>query len=165
MVTAVAVFLVVLGLQYFRKFLTDYVTLFLNRPSPDEKQLAITLRELQNELSHINAQHEFAKYAKLKRLISKHEDKFRSQGLQRQKHGLKIKGVLWTVGIAFTVVCHSWIMWNYRSVPLVEMPTDWLAPLNPILKFPTNVDGAIGLPAWLVISNSVIFQLQRMWSP
>ncbi|CAB4026260.1 Tail-anchored insertion receptor WRB [Paramuricea clavata] len=165
MVTAVAVFMLVFGLQFVRRFLTAYIPAFLTRPSYDEKQLVTSLREQQNELLHINAQHEFARHAKLKRLMNKNEDEIRRKGLQRQTQGLKIKGVLWVVGMALTVLCHSWVMWTYRYLPLVQLPTPWLAPLNRILRFPTNIDGAIGLPAWLLITNSIIFQLQRMWLP
>ena len=164
MVPAVVVFSIVLGLQFVRQFLTNFIPWILTRPSHNEKQLVTSVQQQKNELSRINAQHEFAKYAKLKRVISKQEDEIQSKGLQRQKQGLKIKGLLWIIGMVFTVLCQSWIVWKYRTLPLIKLPTQWLSPLNCVLRFPTNIDGAIGLPVWLAISNTVIFQLQKMWT-
>lgn len=67
--------------------------------------------------------------------------------------------ILQAICIGILGVCHIVFLIKYRRVPVTVLPEEWFYPVNAILAFPTGMAGAIGLPCWIVASNSIISRM------
>ncbi|XP_046847470.1 uncharacterized protein LOC124441082 isoform X2 [Xenia sp. Carnegie-2017] len=103
MAAPLTVFLMVFGLDLTRKFLSDFLPRMINKRGTDERELVDNIKHKKYELSQISPQNEFSKYAKLRRVIDKLQEKAKAKGIEHQKKRIKLKGALWVIGMVLTV--------------------------------------------------------------
>merc|ERR1712168_387780 len=96
---------------------------------------------------------EFARYSKLQRNINKITDELREKKKSRSLNLMKVMYTLKTsVYVVYMFVMFCMFYW-YRSQPVVVLPVDWFPYVNRVLSIPTGVEGAIGLPGWVLLSR------------
>ncbi|XP_076371812.1 guided entry of tail-anchored proteins factor 1 [Tachypleus tridentatus] len=124
-----------------------------------ESEMEVSLRrqvcDLKAELGSVSMIDEFAKYAKIQRKINKITEELLHQAQLRSTSTMNV-GILATV--VFYVILSATIVYlllNYRHVPVIILPEEWLYPLGSILSLPSGVSGGVGLPPWLATSGSV----------
>ena len=121
-----------------------------------ELQLRKDLKQLEEEIKTINMVDQFAQYAKLERKINKAKDELAKYKKSKSEVFLKLKLGTNIIFHIVQLICMLFIIWNYRSEPLISLPSGWVWPVGRILAFPTGISGAIGVTAWLLVCRSVV---------
>ncbi|RZF39160.1 hypothetical protein LSTR_LSTR005788 [Laodelphax striatellus] len=136
----------------------EYMILFLKpilavlcRENSSHRGLKQEILNLQNEISKISMNDEFAKYARLQRKLNSLKTEMESKVSQRLQEKFKVKffvtsSVQVLLGL-ITVV----FLWMYRHEPVLVVPEAWLSPIAPFISFPTSIEGAVGLPFWFSV--------------
>lgn len=124
-----------------------------------ERELESNLRrqvcDLKAELGSINMVDEFAKYAKIQRKINKVTDELSHQAQVRSTYTFKVRIIVTAVLYAIMGFSLLYLMIYYNSVPILQLPSKWLYPLNRFLALPSDVPDGIGIPAWLLVCHTV----------
>uniref|UniRef100_V5IEZ6 Guided entry of tail-anchored proteins factor 1 n=1 Tax=Ixodes ricinus TaxID=34613 RepID=V5IEZ6_IXORI len=128
----------------------------ISQESEMESNLRRQVCDLRAELGGISIVDEFAKYAKIQRKINKmYGGALASRSTEVDIH---IQSPTWrplrfcTSLMAITV---AYLVWNYRSQPIVVLPEQWLSPIGSLLSPSATAPGGIGLTPWLLVSSSV----------
>lgn len=107
--------------------------------------------ELKKQQKLINIQDEFAKHARIQRKLIKLEDSLKKLKSNRSSTTLKWKWVTQiAVYVLYALMMFS-ILYFKRQEPAITLPEKWFPLLNGVLRFPTTINGSIGVPAWIFI--------------
>ncbi|XP_022661360.1 tail-anchored protein insertion receptor WRB-like isoform X2 [Varroa destructor] len=146
-------FVTLCGLFYaFVPSLSQWVVQKLFHESDQEKELKKQLRELVKERSTVNAVDAFARYAKLNRRIDKIREQLGEINMSNSNYIYKVRLTATAILYGFISCINFYLIWFYRSVPLLKVPLSWLDPFG---KLAIQSDAGLGLIPWLVISASV----------
>jgi hypothetical protein len=108
------------------------------------------LVELRVEMKRINAQDQFATWAKLQRQFQKKcealDNLQKHQKAQEQTGRLKWN-IIWRCGYYVLLSC---LCWKYRKTHMVYLPATWLQPFAWLLSYPDDL-GVLSGWAWLAI--------------
>jgi len=128
----------------------------LTRIDKREKEIKDTIIQLKNDQLKISAQDEFAKYMRLDRKINQLNGEHSRLVKQRSDKLTRRRRMSTALCSGLLVVCHITFLFTYRKEPVAVLPVEWFYSLNSILAFPTGAAGVIGLPCWIITSNSII---------
>ncbi|GBN09113.1 Tail-anchored protein insertion receptor WRB [Araneus ventricosus] len=139
----------------FIPFVVKMLLQVITRETEMEANLRRQACDLKAELGSISMVDEFAKYAKIKRKVGKVTDELTHQAEMRSSYTLKVRFIATAALYAVMSCTVIFLLWNYRKIPVVVMPEDWLFPLGYFLSYPSGIPGGISLTTWLLISGSV----------
>ncbi|KAH8021922.1 hypothetical protein HPB51_018771 [Rhipicephalus microplus] len=117
--------------------------------------------DLRAELGSMNIVDEFAKYAKIQRKINKMSEELAHQAKLKSMYTFKVRLAATALLYALVGVAVAYIVWNYRSHPVVVLPEAWLSPIGSLLAPASGPPGGIGLTPWLLVSSSVGRQIAK----
>ncbi|GIY68326.1 guided entry of tail-anchored proteins factor 1 [Caerostris darwini] len=124
-----------------------------------ETEMEVNLRrqacDLKAELGSISMVDEFAKYAKIKRKVNKVTDELTHQADLKSSYTMKVRIIASAALYALISSTVLFLLWNYRKVPVVVLPENWLYPVGFLLTYPSDVAGGISLTSWLFITGTV----------
>lgn len=124
------------------------------------------LKEMKGELSKLNMVSEFAQYARLERRINGLTEDFKSKSKKKQDTFWKISIAANILFYVSQVLIFGSLLICYRSVPLLQLPEEWVFPCGYILAFPSGIPGAVGVTVWIVVCRNVVSkvsaELQRL---
>ncbi|XP_074601800.1 guided entry of tail-anchored proteins factor 1-like [Brevipalpus obovatus] len=126
------------------------------RESELESNLRKQITELKTELGTINMTQEFVKYAKIQRKINKMIEELKNQGNMKTMLKLKAQVIIYASVYIIVGTYTTYLIWSNRYKPLLILEPRVMHPFDYILRFPTGVDGAIGVTFWfpMVVSTS-----------
>ncbi|KAI9204365.1 WRB/Get1 family [Polychytrium aggregatum] len=117
--------------------------------------------DLKNELSSVNAQDEFAKWAKLRRQLDKKVAAFetsgRDRGLQKATFEFQISWGLW---LTFWIV-KLFLMFTYRASPMFYVRKSWLGPFYYFISLPFAPKGSVSVIYWFFACQNVFTRLLK----
>lgn len=160
------IFFLVLLFTVLQNYVKDIAVIIgrnIFRASDEELDLRTKMRDMKDELSHINMIDEFARYMKLQRKIDKIMMQIKDTGSNKQK-----KMAILNLGVKIGLhVLHVLVMlilvFSNRTEPLLQLQsTYWFFPLNKLVALPTGVTGGVGIVCWIVLCNSVILRGKRL---
>ena len=96
---------------------------------------------------------QFARYSKLQREINKLTDQVTKDVETRRTQLTKISYTMKTVVYIVYVSIMAVLFYMRRSEPVVVLPSAWFPYVNQLLQFPTGVEGAVGLPVWVLVTR------------
>ncbi|KAG0430849.1 hypothetical protein HPB47_022306 [Ixodes persulcatus] len=120
-----------------------------------ESNLRRQVCDLRAELGGISIVDEFAKYAKIQRKINKMSEELSHQGQLKSTYTFKVRLAATAILYALMAITVAYLVWNYRSQPIVVLPEQWLSPIGSLLSPSATAPGGIGLTPWLLVSSSV----------
>uniref|UniRef100_E2J7B8 Guided entry of tail-anchored proteins factor 1 n=1 Tax=Triatoma matogrossensis TaxID=162370 RepID=E2J7B8_9HEMI len=149
------VFSVILSfLNAFLPSIAKWVARAIGSYKPNSS-LQIEIDEIKGRMNEISIKDEFAKYTKLQRLLNKKREKLKAEVQMKKKTHLKLKlGIQYSSQAILTFVCLV-LFWTQRSTPVIILSENWLRPFGSILSWPTHIPGALSLPLWFLVSNTV----------
>ncbi|XP_064488719.1 guided entry of tail-anchored proteins factor 1-like isoform X2 [Ornithodoros turicata] len=127
----------------------------ISQESEMESNLRRQVCDLKAELGGISIVDEFAKYAKIQRKINKMSEEITHQAQLKTTYTFKVRLAATAALYALVAMTVVYLLWNYRSQPIVVLPEGWLSPLSSWLAPSADYPGGIGLTPWLLISASV----------
>ncbi|CAN7981729.1 guided entry of tail-anchored proteins factor 1 [Ixodes scapularis] len=127
----------------------------ISQESEMESNLRRQVCDLRAELGGISIVDEFAKYAKIQRKINKMSEELSHQGQLKSTYTFKVRLAATAILYALMAITVAYLVWNYRSQPIVVLPEQWLSPIGSLLSPSATAPGGIGLTPWLLVSSSV----------
>ncbi|CAN7988154.1 unnamed protein product [Ixodes hexagonus] len=127
----------------------------ISQESEMESNLRRQVCDLRAELGGISIVDEFAKYAKIQRKINKMSEELSHQGQLKSTYTFKVRLAATALLYALMAITVAYLVWNYRSQPIVVLPEQWLSPIGSWLSPSAAAPGGIGLTPWLLVSSSV----------
>ncbi|XP_068698047.1 guided entry of tail-anchored proteins factor 1-like [Montipora capricornis] len=141
------------------RVLADWLAGFLTAADRREMEIKDVIIVLKNDQSKIRPQDEFAKYMRLDRKINQLTEDLSRLAKQTSDKLAYTRRILALICFGILGICHLVFLMKYRMQPVAVLPVEWFYPINSILAFPAGVAGAIGLPCWIVASNSIISRM------
>ncbi|KII92433.1 hypothetical protein PLICRDRAFT_27563 [Plicaturopsis crispa FD-325 SS-3] len=116
-----------------------------------QRKLQAEILASKKELLQTSAQDQFARWAKLRRIVDKGLADLEKH-TSKSAFALKFKGVLWmsTTGVQFIVG------WWYRGAAVFYLPPGWFGPLAWTLALPFAPKGAVSVGVWQMACRRVI---------
>lgn len=114
------------------------------------------VKEMKAELSKLNMVSEFAQYARLERRINLLIEDMKSKSKIKQDTFWKISIAANILFYVSQVLTFGTLLICYRSVPLLQLPEQWVFPCGYILAFPSGIPGAVGVTVWIVVCRNVV---------
>ena len=143
-------------LLYFLKAIVKFVYGLRNNYEKNEiLKLSDELLKLKEEQKDLDIQNQFAKYSRIQRKINEFTDKL---SVKKKRKNFDIIKLVWKFKIACYVsyTCSMLIIvYCNRYSPVVVLPETWFPYGNKVVSFPTNVNGGIGIPFWIMICRQV----------
>ena len=122
----------------------------------EEKKHRQELKELREELQNISMMDEFPKYARTERKLLKLKEEVAKLNKSKTEVFLKMKLGVNVAYHALQVFMMLGLMWTYRYEPLLQLPHEWVWPMQFFISFPSRIPGAIGITCWLIVCRSVV---------
>lgn len=107
------------------------------------------------EMKTISIRHEFPKYARLKRKLTKLTDDKKNY---EKAHLAECTKVTLKVSYFFQglmTLISLGMFWFFRYQSVIKFPEEWLYPLENVVSWPMQAAGNISFPVWFLITNSV----------
>ncbi|GFU33855.1 guided entry of tail-anchored proteins factor 1 [Nephila pilipes] len=139
----------------FIPFVVKMVLQVITRETELEANLRRQACDLKAELGSISMVDEFAKYAKIKRKVIKVTDELSHQADVRSSYTMKVRLIATFALYALMSCTVIFLLWNYRKIPVIVLPEEYLYPFNSLLSYPSGVPGGISLTSWLFICGTV----------
>ncbi|XP_003747953.1 tail-anchored protein insertion receptor WRB-like [Galendromus occidentalis] len=146
-------FVTLCGLFYaFVPSIARWIVHKLFNESDQEVNLKKELRNLIKERSSVNPVETFAVYARINRKIDRVRERLGEINQDNFKYIYKIRLIATVILYGLISLVNFYLIWNYRTVPLLKVPSNWLDPFG---KLALQNDTGLGLIPWLVISASM----------
>nr|XP_037281661.1 guided entry of tail-anchored proteins factor 1-like [Rhipicephalus microplus] len=145
----------------FVPFVVRMVLQVISQETEMESNMRRQVCDLRAELGSMNIVDEFAKYAKIQRKINKMSEELAHQAKLKSMYTFKVRLAATALLYALVGVAVAYIVWNYRSHPVVVLPEAWLSPIGSLLAPASGPPGGIGLTPWLLVSSSVGRQIAK----
>ncbi|XP_006811868.1 guided entry of tail-anchored proteins factor 1-like [Saccoglossus kowalevskii] len=158
MSASIVIFVVVFMLCLLHTFTTFFVRLilaWLEKENSEHYTKLQNLKELQRELSKINAKNEFAKYARTQRKMNKLTEDLADFNRSRSATSMKYRWCFTGMLYCIQALIYIYLIWTYYKTPIIKLDPDWLYPLATFIAIPTGIHGAVGITCWLLICNKV----------
>ncbi|KAL1419704.1 hypothetical protein MTO96_024973 [Rhipicephalus appendiculatus] len=139
----------------FVPFVVRMVLQVISQETEMESNMRRQVCDLRAELGSMNIVDEFAKYAKIQRKINKMSEELAHQAQLKSMYTFKVRLAATALLYALVGVTVAYLVWNYRSQPIVILPEAWLSPIGSLLAPASGSPGGIGLTPWLLVSSSV----------
>merc|ERR1712180_524528 len=114
------------------------------------------LQQLKKQQNSISMQEEFARYSKLQRNINKLTDQLKQEVETRRSQRTRVSYTIKSVVYVAIMFC---LFYWCRTTPVVVLPTNWFPYVGRFLAIPTGLEGAIGLPAWVLVCRQFMKSL------
>ncbi|KAL1474340.1 hypothetical protein MTO96_038049 [Rhipicephalus appendiculatus] len=145
----------------FVPFVVRMVLQVISQETEMESNMRRQVCDLRAELGSMNIVDEFAKYAKIQRKINKMSEELAHQAQLKSMYTFKVRLAATALLYALVGVTVAYLVWNYRSQPIVILPEAWLSPIGSLLAPASGSPGGIGLTPWLLVSSSVGRQIAK----
>ncbi|CAH3191667.1 unnamed protein product [Porites evermanni] len=157
MVVFVFAYVLVMKILYkLSRLVADWLAAISTGVAKRENELKETIIQLKSDQLKISVQDEFAKYMRIDRKVNQLNREHSQLAKERTVKLSWRQRILKAICIGLLGMCHLAFLFMYRKDPVTVLPVEWFYPLNSILAFPTGVSGAIGLPCWIITSNTII---------
>ena len=104
-------------------------------------------------------QEEFARYSKLQRNINKLTDKLKEDIETRRSQRMRVSYSIKCLVYVLYVIVMFFLFYWYRAEPVALLPTTWFPYVGRLLAIPTGLQGAIGLPVWVLVCRQFMKSL------
>ncbi|OXA36530.1 guided entry of tail-anchored proteins factor 1 [Folsomia candida] len=154
--------ILILITKFIPKLSTWISTRFYRLTSKEADQVREII-QIRKEMGAMSMVDEFAKYAKLQRKLNQLTLDLESSGDCRKSIQTKI--YRWTMGILsglVAIIYLSLLGFVGTSTPVFVVPKTWYFPIQSILAYPSEVEGAISIPIWTLLTRNVISVLVKM---
>ncbi|XP_037281661.2 guided entry of tail-anchored proteins factor 1 [Rhipicephalus microplus] len=145
----------------FVPFVVRMVLQVISQETEMESNMRRQVCDLRAELGSMNIVDEFAKYAKIQRKINKMSEELAHQAKLKSMYTFKVRLAATALLYALVGVAVAYLVWNYRSQPVVVLPEAWFSPIGSLLAPASGPPGGIGLTPWLLVSSSVGRQIAK----
>ncbi|XP_015605004.1 tail-anchored protein insertion receptor WRB-like [Cephus cinctus] len=148
-------------LDYIAPIIIKFILFRLYSGSKCDRILRDDLLNVRQEMSGISMVDEFSKYAKLQRKYNKLETELKDNVNARMSSRMKARLIITYAFSIFNALVTLFLLYLYRSEPVVILPKGILWPFQSILSWPCSQDNAISLTIWIMISRLVVSICKR----
>lgn len=127
-----------------------------------DNKLRKELSNLKENMAELSMVDEFAKYAKLQRQYNRVESILKENMNQQLNRRMKLQMLLIYSFRALNGMLILWLLYMYKSEPVIVLSEDVLWPIQNFLSWPCQHANAISLLAWLVITRLGISACKKL---
>ncbi|PSN44414.1 Tail-anchored protein insertion receptor WRB [Blattella germanica] len=138
----------------FIPIITKFVFSFLYMETKQERAIQNEILNIRREMSNISMIDEFARYAKLQRMLNKLQEQWKCLANARHASNLKYKLLCTYLLQGIITVTLLFIIWSNRYIPVIVLPKGWLYPLSGLFAWPTGTEGGVSISVWLLICGT-----------
>lgn len=141
-------------LMSFSQLIIKYALSLLFQESNHIGNVREEIAETRKKMSQISMMDEFAKHARLQRKLIKLQDELKAEKMTVSSSRLKYKLIVGSGASLIMGLIMVFLIYMYRSEPVLVLPEKWLSPLSFIISWPSQHEGAVSGLFWISVCGS-----------